>query len=188
MPTLTQEPERIRFLSTKQRLDLLTACESSRNKQLFNLVSLALNCGLRKREISTLTESQVDFEEKTVTLISYVKNSTPIILPLTDKALKIIRQQIEYKKLMGIDSKFVFAEADGSPIGNFKKAFRYAVERAGIEDFTFHDLRHDFATRLRSKGVALDRIQHLLNHSSEEMTKRYAHLRVETLRESVELI
>ncbi len=54
--------------------------------------------------------------------------------------------------------------------------FRRAVKKAEIEDFRFHDTRHDFASRVRRDGVGLDIIANLLGHSSLEMANRYAHV------------
>jgi integrase len=61
-------------------------------------------------------------------------------------------------------------------------------EKAGIIDFTFHDLRHTFATRLAQAGVDLYAISKLLGHSDIGTTQRYAHHCPESLRHSVEIL
>jgi site-specific recombinase XerD len=67
-------------------------------------------------------------------------------------------------------------------------AFKRACKRAGIENFRFHDLRHDFASKLVQNGNDLYVVQKLLGHSDGRMTQRYAHLRVENLRTAVETL
>ncbi len=73
---------------------------------------------------------------------------------------------------------FVFVGKRGRPYTKhgFGGMFRRAVKKAGIEDFRFHDTRHDFATGVRRSGVGLDVIAKLLGHSSTAMASRYAHL------------
>jgi site-specific recombinase XerD len=60
------------------------------------------------------------------------------------------------------------------------------VQRAGIDNFRFHDLRHTFASRLILAGVGLETVQELLGHSSITMTRRYTHLTATHVREAVE--
>jgi hypothetical protein len=55
---------------------------------------------------------------------------------------------------------------------------------AGIKDFTFHDLRHTFATQQRFLGRDITVIKELLGHRSTKMTERYAHLRPTELKEA----
>ncbi len=45
-----------------------------------------------------------------------------------------------------------------------------------MEDFTFHNLRHTFASRLVIAGVDLPTVQDLMGHKNISMTLRYAHL------------
>lgn len=50
------------------------------------------------------------------------------------------------------------------------------MERRGIKDFHFHDLRHTFASHLVMAGVDITTIKELLGHKTLTMTLRYAHL------------
>jgi integrase len=68
---------------------------------------------------------------------------------------------------------------------NFRKRFIKAVNEAGIEDFTFHDLRHTFASWLVMSGVDLATVSTLMGHRTIQMTMRYAHLAPDYLAEAV---
>lgn len=70
----------------------------------------------------------------------------------------------------------VFLNSKGKPYRDVKTAFNSAVKRAGIQDFTFHDLRHTFASRLVMRGVNLTTVKELMVHKHINMTLRYAHL------------
>ncbi len=62
------------------------------------------------------------------------------------------------------------------------RAWRKALNRTGIEDFRWHDLRHTWASWLTQKGVPLNVIQEMGAWESTEMVKRYAHLAPEQFR------
>lgn len=55
-------------------------------------------------------------------------------------------------------------------------------------DFTFHDLRHTFASQLLMKGGTLKDVQELLGHKTMTMTLRYAHLTQEHKKKAVNLL
>ena len=59
---------------------------------------------------------------------------------------------------------------------------------ANIQDFTFRDLRHTFASQLTMKGGTLKDVQELLGHSTMTMTLRYAHLNQEHKKKAVNLL
>ena len=66
-----------------------------------------------------------------------------------------------------------------------QRAFTKALKKAEISNFHFHDLRHCYCSYLRQQGVDLHTIATLAGHKDLRMTKRYAHLNVDNLREAV---
>lgn len=69
-----------------------------------------------------------------------------------------------------------------------KRSFKTALERAGIENFRFHDLRHTFASHLVMAGVDLLTVKELLGHKTIEMTLRYSHLSGEHKAKAVQVL
>ena len=96
-----------------------------------------------------------------------------------------LRQVLELLKAKAGDSPYVFLNSRGKPYKLVSTVFDEAVERAGIEDFHFHDLRHTFASRLAVR-VDLTSVQVLMGHKTINMTLRYAHLAPDHLKKAVE--
>ena len=71
---------------------------------------------------------------------------------------------------------------------NVKRSWEGVLEAAQIENFRFHDLRHDFASQLVMQGVDLNTVRELLGHADMKMTLRYAHLSQESKLRAVELL
>jgi len=63
----------------------------------------------------------------------------------------------------------------GERCKEIKTGFNKVVERAKIDKFTFHDLRHTVGTRLVAKGIDIRTVQEFLSHSQISTTQRYAH-------------
>jgi integrase len=55
------------------------------------------------------------------------------------------------------------------------------LERADIEDFHFHDLRHEAVSRLVEMGLSDQEVAAISGHKSMQMLRRYTHLRTEDL-------
>ena len=59
---------------------------------------------------------------------------------------------------------------------NIRSAWDNAIKQAGIKEFRFHDLRHDFASQLLASGASLAQLSEVMGHKTLQMIKRYAHL------------
>ena len=79
----------------------------------------------------------------------------------------------------------VFLTREGQPYRDISTAFGTAVRRAVITDFTFHDLRHTFASRLVMGGVDLTTVKELMGHKTFAMMLRYAHLAPDFQRDAI---
>jgi integrase len=57
-----------------------------------------------------------------------------------------------------------------------KTYHRRRKKRAQVEDFRFHDYRHDLGTKMLRETGNLKAVQKALNHSNIKTTMRYAHV------------
>jgi integrase len=168
---------------------LLSAASGDRWEALY--VS-ALHTGLRRGEALGLLWEDVDLEEATLsvrrsldvdgTLKSPKNPASRRTLKLAPRALAALkahkaRQNEERLKAGDVweDHNLVFPNTIGKPMnaGNFyRRDFQPLLERAGLgsEGFTFHSLRHTFATTLAAKGVHPSTAQKMLGHSDIRMT------------------
>jgi site-specific recombinase XerD len=64
---------------------------------------------------------------------------------------------------------------------SFRKPFQTALKTAGIEDYRWHDLRHEYGSRLTEEGEALSKVRDLMGHASITTTERYDNQRKEAL-------
>lgn len=96
-------------------------------------------------------------------LIPKSKNGKPRTIPLSSVARDVFTGLLSDEST----SEYVFANPDTSkPYTDVGKLFAKACADAGIEDLTFHDLRHTFASRLREAGVDAITRRDLLGHST----------------------
>lgn len=137
------------------------------------MVLLALNTGLRRGEVFGLDWRSVNLPAKLLTVeAGNAKSGKTRHLPLNDEALDVLKR---WKEQHGGAGR-VFPSASGARFDNINKAWNGIVDAAQLSDFHFHDLRHDFASKLVMAGVDLNTVRELLGHADIKMTLRYAHL------------
>jgi integrase len=172
-----------RWLTLDEEKNLLT----SSPKWLQEIITFAINTGLRLSEILDLKWRRVDLSRKTITLLEEQKNKGKDTLPLSEGALTVLKERARVRRG---ETELVFSTKNASRIGsrNLQRAFYSALKKSGIETLRFHDLRHTFATRLVQAGVDLYTVQKLGRWKSISMVMRYAHHYPESLRSGVEVL
>ena len=168
----TENNGRNRFLSDKEEADLRRTIQKRCPDQVATL-DVALHTGVRASEQFTLKWSQVDFDRKILTLPK-TKNGNIRHIPLNSVATSAFAAL--HAKRGSRDEVFPSPRKKGSPLVSAKGWFNPALKDAGIKDFTWHCLRHSFASKLVMAGVDLRTIGELLGHKTLAMTMRYAHL------------
>jgi integrase len=156
----------IRYLKKDEETKLRAQVEPAHPERWAGII-FALNTGLRAGEQSGLRWKDIHLEHNPPQLrLALTKNGSPRYIPLNAPALQALRTVREFS----VGSGFVF------PQQPYRMWFEIALKAAGIEGFTWHCLRHTFASRLVMAGVDIRTVAELMGHKSLQMTMRYAHL------------
>lgn len=160
----------IRYLSTEEEQKLREAIQEQCPHHLPEL-DIALNTGMRQGEQYGLTWERIDFDRRLIT-IQRSKHGDPRYIELNDSAINALRRA----QSLANDSPHVFLNCYGEKLSKPRDWFEPAIKKAGVQKFTWHCLRHTFASRLVMAGVDLRTVQELMGHKTIQMTCRYAHL------------
>lgn len=140
-----------------------------------DFVLFALLSGLRQSNVVGLEWSWVNMDRRHLCIPpERSKNGQPIAVHRTDSMLVLLEKQISKHPAR----VFTFR---GKPIANANThAWKNALQRAGIKNFRWHDLRHTWATWHRQAGTTHE-LQRLGAWQSAVMLERYAHVASDAL-------
>jgi integrase len=123
----------------------------------------------------------VNWEAKTI--VTTGKSGRLVSTPITDAVASIL------EPLKGHHPEAVFTyvcqrpkrgqrRGERAPLtyAGAKSEWQAMRKRAGVKGFRFHDVRHDFATKLLRQTKNLKLVSRALNHSDIKTTSRYAHV------------
>jgi integrase len=174
--SIADERKRERIITRDEELRLLNACDDRWRRHLRPIVICALDTGMRRGEILSLKWSDVDFEERVLTIRAFnTKTMTERQVSLT------IRLALELEQLWDASPKI----REGLVFGftnNVKRSFTSARAAADLPDIRFHDLRHTAATRLVAAHLQLPEVGRVLGHTQANTTYRYVNANIETTR------
>jgi integrase len=192
---LKENNSRLRYLSEKEIVRLLAACpkpKPERNEKgqiqgtqalyLKDFVIISINTGMRKREVLSLKWDQI---RNGFIYLKETKTNEARQIPINqdlEKCLKGIRKRNQFK------SEYLFPERSGGYLKDIKSSFHSSLKRAGITNFTPHDLRHTFASHYLMRGGSLKGLKEILGHKDIKMTMRYAHLSKEFVKEEIQIL
>ena len=190
-------PEEMHPLSTDESRKLI---EAVRGDKLEALYILAVHTGMRQGELLALKREDVNLNEGVIHVRhTLVRNGGRIALGepktkgsrrpvhLTGAAVEALRNHLE-KQLEDIerlgdlyrDHGLVFTSEVGTlinPTNLRRRSFARLLERAGLPQIRFHDLRHTCATLLLARNVHPKYVQELLGHATVAITLDiYSHM------------
>ena len=190
LPTKKVKRGRLRFLNREEWDRLYKALP----EHLKPLAHFSILTGLRQHNVTHLRWKNVDLRGgKMWVHPDEAKGGKPIGIPLAKDAVAVMRKQI------GKSEEWVFpykgrGRAAGKPIEKIKTAWQLAMQRAGlghfertatgkrwVGEFTWHGLRHTWASWHLMAGTPIEVLAKLGGWEDLRMVQRYAHLAPEHL-------
>lgn len=172
-----EPPPRSRLLTEKEKERLWECLE--KDELISDLVRLAVNLPLRRGQLLAITPDAIDLSNGLLWAVSS-KGRTTRAVPLNNIVLNTLSLMIEKGRLP-------------FPLKDFRKRWKRLTIAAGInkkdgkrgENFTFHDLRKEFASNLIRNNVNPNIVQKLFAHSDMRITNVYMHAEMDQLKEAV---
>ncbi|WP_245504082.1 tyrosine-type recombinase/integrase [Lichenihabitans psoromatis] len=153
------ESDRIDNVWTEEALARLFAVCSP---EVFDVVMLALWTGQRQGDLLKLTWFNYD---GTHIRLRQGKTKRRVIVPVGPTL------QGTLAEIPRLESQFILNSSDGRAwtADGFKSSFFRAVQKANVEDLTFHDLRGTAVTRLALAGCPAEEIATITGHSFRDV-------------------
>ena len=168
---------------------------ATKGEELYPVIYLAANFGLRLSEILGLEWSAVDLSEKSFVIRKTVSEVTKEVisertktassyrtLPIPDCCIPFFHE-LKHKQLlervsMGPEyalNDWVCKHEDGTPFHSkfVSHKFPKLLKKYNLDRITFHELRHTFASVLITRGVPLKVVSSLLGHAGIANYRRY---------------
>lgn len=161
---LTQDEEKALLASAEESLPFLKP-----------MIQLALWTGLRQGELIALEKSAVDFGRNRLFVVNPKwkrdRRKTEGV-PLGKEVRELV-----WRLCQASLGSYIFTDERGDRLkkNTVDHFFRKACARAGVVGFRFHDLRHEYGSRLGDADVNLKKIARLMGHSTTKQTERYVH-------------
>lgn len=196
-------------MSFEDELGLIPACVNSVSLALYPLFIMAIDSGLRaaekkalrRRDLRLTIEHDVIVDGELAPPKSKSKKGENRPISFTPRVCAALTHWLRRFPNAGPDS-YVFPhheirQVKGSkvvemhnvdlnrPMSSWQTAWRTAQKNANVS-YRWHDLRHTFVTRLcENPAVSEQTIRDLVGHVSEQMLKRYSHIRREVGRGAI---
>jgi integrase len=188
----SEKEKEVTILSPLQIQELL---ESVNDPKFRALLIMAIMTGARQGELLGLKWSDIDWEEKQIT-IQRTFNFGKFFDPKTSASRRkvdlsplVIKELRKWKLACpSTELDLIFPNDAGKPMNNknmLKRHFYPALKATGLPRVRFHDLRHTYASLLIHQGENIKYIQTQLGHSSPTVTLNiYTHLMKPTNQEA----
>ena len=160
---------RTRRLESGEYEALSRAATRCTNPYIWPCIEIAVETGMRRSEILSLQWDNVDLETR-IALLLDTKNGSKRHVPLTTKAVEVLRSLAQ-------EQKYVFPISDYS----VRHGWDRLVKRACITGLRFHDLRHEAVSRFFELGLSVPEVAAISGHKDFRMLSSYTHISAESI-------
>lgn len=148
------------------------------------IIEVLYATGMRRNELITLLESQVDYSNCQLKILG--KGNKERIVPISIALMNSIQEYIAQKKKEYDHIAQLFITPKGKKL--YPKYVHNAVSKnlalvTTLQKKSPHILRHSFATHLMNNGADLNAVKELLGHSSLASTQVYVHNTIKKLKD-----
>jgi len=158
---LKEDERPVKSLSDTQVKKLMSVAVPYRSIKM--CILLALGTGLRRSDIESLSISDIDFENNSITTSSRKTRKSMGSRPVS---ASVMTELTKYVSELDAEQEKLFNN-------NFSyKRWRKICQEAGLSDLKFHDLRKTFGSMLAQNGVSTSVTQKLLEHSTPTLTNK----------------
>lgn len=144
--------------------------------RLRDIITAAIETGMRRGEILSLQWSQVRFSPRAEVFLPAIKTKTKRDrrVPMSSVLQGILeRRRVDPAGAPLPPDAYAFGDEIGQRRGSIKTAWKLTLKRAKIEGLHFHDLRREAGSRWMDAGIPLATIQRWLGHANISQTSTY---------------
>ncbi|TVM04065.1 MAG: site-specific integrase [Candidatus Brocadia sp. WS118] len=172
---------RDRVLTAKE-MDLLSDKLQEKDRLM---VFVGILTGMRLGEVLRLKWTDIDFDKG---LICFTQGKTGKLVTIPFSSY-LAAELFRHKERNPGDKVFEPREITNTVIIRYSEHFSHLFKRFGIGNFTFHNLRHTFASLLQGElGIGAVVVQGMTGHSSLGMLQKYSHTGLDSKRNAIEML
>ncbi|MBQ8892779.1 MAG: tyrosine-type recombinase/integrase [Clostridia bacterium] len=156
--------------------------------QCWVMTNFLFSTAVRQRSLMNIKVKDIDFDNNVV-YVNVTKNRKPLIVPLNQTMVNILREYLKYRNHK-TDDDYLFCNVFGQQLVKstcYHMLYEYN-KRRGVETTGIHRYRHTFAKQWILSGGNVVSLSQLLGHSSLEITQNYIHLLVSDVAKQVDEI
>ncbi len=175
-------PEANQLVLNRTEIDTLLYQAKKLQHPFYNHWAMALLTGMRNGELHALNWTDVDLENKVISVtkswslkdgIGPTKSTKNRYIPVSNE-LEMFLRNLKSKGLTS-DGK-VLEQLDHWVSGEQAKILKEFCREIGITPIKFHDLRATFITQMLVRGVSLAKVMKIVGHATIKTTMRYLRL------------